>query len=151
VILIAAILVVVLAGAWGIAIWRLVVPPAQQLVRIVTDLTPILIDLRSTFTGVDNPFDVLADILDQLHTESGLTLRDAIVRNERSLDRLETASDDAAGLAVEVKAELGRTQAAAANAGTAAARRADKAQSKRLAADAAAAATAAKGAQEPPE
>lgn len=142
--------IVVLTLAWGLAIWRLVIPPAQQLARIVTDLTPILIDLRKTFTGVDNPFADLASILDELHADSGATLRDAIVRTERTIDRLETAAEDAAALARGVKVELERTQHAAAMAGEASRTRSESGRAEDVAADAAAAGSAAVGGPEVP-
>ena len=130
-----ALLVVLLAIAWGVAIWRLLIPPANQLVRIVSDLTPILIDLRQTFTGVGNPFAVLSDATEQI---------------ARTISRLEAASDDAADQAAAVKDDLERTQHAAAAAGEASRTRSKEGRAEDAAANAAAAGSAAVGAVEPP-
>lgn len=129
---------VLLVMSWGAAIWRLVIPPATQLARLVGELTPVLVDLRATFTGDDDPFTILNDILVELHTDSGATLRDAILR-------LEAAASVAASLAAAVKTELERTQHAAAVAGEASRTRSDKGRAADVAADAAAAGSAAIG------
>lgn len=80
-------------------IWSKVIKPVYRIISQVEDMLPVWTAATQQLADVPAAFQILRDIIAQLRSDSGTTIKDA-------LNRMEAAITDAAKLANEAKVEI---------------------------------------------
>lgn len=102
--------VILAAGAAMVtvaALWRKVLRPIVRFLATADQLLPLLVDLQAQLGGTPGAFTILKEIVGQLRTDSGSSLRDIVNRLDEAA-RLNATAAEVLKVNVEVVKELAR-------------------------------------------